>query len=191
MPRVFTHAAPSPGPSAIPASPCTAASAARPARRACYLHPIVAAKGHARPQALDPTPALTNAALFARDQHLCLYCGHEYPRPHLTRDHVMPLSKGGRDIWENVVSACFHCNSRKGGRTPQQAGMPLLAGLRRTRSHPYRRPEHSWASTRCDPSTGAGLVVRRPVRTLESMVPPGVHPGPRAGRGTARGGDVG
>ena len=37
------------------------------------LHPIVAAKGHARPHALDPTPALTNAALFARDQHLCLY----------------------------------------------------------------------------------------------------------------------
>ena len=91
------------------------------------LHPIVAAKGHARPHALDPTPALTNVALFARDQHLCLYCGHDYPRPHLTRDHVMPLSKGGRDIWENVVSACFHCNSRKGGRTPQQAGMPLLA----------------------------------------------------------------
>jgi len=91
------------------------------------LHPIVAAKGHARPHALDPTPALTNAALFARDQHLCLYCGHEFPRPHLTRDHVVPLSKGGRDAWENVVSACFHCNSRKGGRTPQQASMPLLA----------------------------------------------------------------
>jgi len=39
----------------------------------------------------------------------------------------VPLSKGGRDIWENVVAACFHCNSRKGGRTPQQASMPLLA----------------------------------------------------------------
>ena len=39
----------------------------------------------------------------------------------------MPVSKGGRDIWENVVSACFHCNSRKGNRTPQQASMPLLA----------------------------------------------------------------
>ena len=71
------------------------------------LHPIVAARGHASPRALDPTPALTNAALFARDQHLCLYCG--------------------RDVWENVVAACFHCNSRKGGRTPQQASMPLLA----------------------------------------------------------------
>ena len=91
------------------------------------LHPIVAARGHARAHALDPTPALTNTALFARDQHLCLYCGQDFARPHLTRDHVMPLSRGGRDIWENVVTACFHCNSRKGGRTPQQASMPLLA----------------------------------------------------------------
>ena len=91
------------------------------------LHPIVASRGHARAQALSPTPTLTNTALFARDAQLCLYCGHEFPRPHLTRDHVVPLSKGGRDQWENVVSACFHCNSRKGGRTPQQASMPLLA----------------------------------------------------------------
>ena len=91
------------------------------------LHPIVAARGHARPHALDPTPALTNPALFARDQLLCLYCGRDCPRAVLTRDHVVPLSKGGRDTWENVVSACFHCNSRKGDRTPQQAHMPLLA----------------------------------------------------------------
>jgi 5-methylcytosine-specific restriction endonuclease McrA len=91
------------------------------------LHPIVAARGHARAHALDPTPALTNAALFARDAYLCMYCGHDFTRPHLTRDHVLPVSKGGRDVWENVVAACFHCNSRKGNRTPQQASMPLLA----------------------------------------------------------------
>jgi 5-methylcytosine-specific restriction endonuclease McrA len=91
------------------------------------LHPIVAARGHAKGHALVPSPALTNTALFARDAYLCLYCGDEYSRHHLTRDHVVPLSRGGRDIWENVVCACFHCNSRKGGRTPQQAGMPLLA----------------------------------------------------------------
>ncbi len=91
------------------------------------LHPIVAARGHARAHALNPTPALTNIALFARDQQLCLYCGRDCSRQQLTRDHVKPLSQGGRDIWENVVSACFHCNSRKGGRTPQQASMPLLA----------------------------------------------------------------
>ncbi len=96
-------------------------------RSTLELHPIVAARGHARAHALDPTPALSNPALFARDQHLCLYCGKHFSRQLLTRDHVMPLSRGGRDIWENVVSACFHCNSRKGGRTPQQASMPLLA----------------------------------------------------------------
>ncbi|MEZ5465734.1 MAG: HNH endonuclease [Lysobacteraceae bacterium] len=92
-----------------------------------HLHPIVASSGHARARAIDPAPALTNAALFARDSYLCLYCGEHFPRSHLTRDHVMPLSRGGRDIWQNVVSACLHCNVRKGSRTPQQAHMPLLA----------------------------------------------------------------
>jgi hypothetical protein len=43
------------------------------------------------------------------------------------RDHVLPISKGGRDTWQNVVTACWHCNVRKGNRTPAQASMPLLA----------------------------------------------------------------
>ena len=90
-------------------------------------HPIVAARGHARARALDPTPSLTNPALFARDQHLCMYCGQSFPRHRLTRDHVEPVSRGGADTWENVVAACFACNSRKGGRNPAQASMPLLA----------------------------------------------------------------
>lgn len=96
-------------------------------RSVMHLHPIIAARGHVRPQTFDPTPALSNPALFARDQYLCLYCGREFHRQQLTRDHVVPVSRGGRDVWENVVAACFHCNSRKGGRTPQQASMPLLA----------------------------------------------------------------
>lgn len=91
------------------------------------LHPIVASTGHARGSGLDPAPALTNTALFARDRMLCLYCGGHFTRGELTRDHVVPIAKGGRDHWENVVSACLHCNIRKGCRTPQQAGMPLLA----------------------------------------------------------------
>ncbi len=91
------------------------------------LHPIVAARGQAHARAIDPTPALTNGALFARDQHLCMYCGRGHPRQQLTRDHVHPVSRGGADIWENVVTACFACNSRKGNRTPAQASMPLLA----------------------------------------------------------------
>ena len=91
------------------------------------LHPIVASRGRARPGLMEPAPALTNNALFARDRFLCLYCGQNFHKPQLTRDHVLPVSKGGRDTWENVVSACLPCNVRKGGRTPQQASMPLLA----------------------------------------------------------------
>ncbi len=91
------------------------------------LHPIVASRGHASASAYNPAPALTNASLFARDRNLCMYCGEHYHRSDLTRDHVVPLSQGGRDVWENVVCACLHCNVRKGGRTPQQALMPLLA----------------------------------------------------------------
>ena len=96
-------------------------------RSTLALHPIIAARGHAAGAALNPTPALTNTALFARDQHLCLYCGNGFARGKLTRDHVIPQSQGGRDLWENVVTACYHCNSRKGGRTPAEAAMPLLA----------------------------------------------------------------
>lgn len=91
------------------------------------LHPIVASRGHARSGRFDPTPALTNAALFSRDRMLCLYCGDLFARADLTRDHVVPTSRGGRDSWENVVSACIACNARKGSRSPQQATMPLLA----------------------------------------------------------------
>ncbi len=91
------------------------------------IPPIIAARGHASTRVAEPTPALTNTALFARDHWICLYCGSDGKRLPLTRDHVIPTSKGGRDVWENVVSACIHCNSKKGGRTPQQAGMPLLA----------------------------------------------------------------
>ncbi|HRQ65466.1 MAG TPA: HNH endonuclease [Xanthomonadaceae bacterium] len=91
------------------------------------LHPIVASRGHARAKFINPTPGLTNPALFARDRMICLYCGGHFPRGELTRDHVVPISRGGRDHWQNVVTACITCNVKKGGRTPAQANMPLLA----------------------------------------------------------------
>lgn len=91
------------------------------------LHPIVASRGHARARFINPTPGLTNPALFARDRMICMYCGGHFPRSELTRDHVVPISRGGRDHWQNVVTACIGCNVRKGGRTPAQANMPLLA----------------------------------------------------------------
>lgn len=72
-------------------------------------------------------PPLSNPSLFARDAHLCLYCGERFSGRDLSRDHVTPLSKGGMDSWNNVVTACKRCNNHKAGRTPEQAGMALLA----------------------------------------------------------------
>ena len=46
---------------------------------------------------------------------------------YLTRDHVTPLHQGGKNTWSNLVTACRDCNARKGGRTPEQAKMPLIA----------------------------------------------------------------
>ena len=72
-------------------------------------------------------PPLTNRELFQRDARICMYCG-AHPRDNkLTRDHVVPISRGGRDRWSNVVTACRPCNTRKGNRTPEEAKMPLLA----------------------------------------------------------------
>jgi len=73
------------------------------------------------------TPALTNEGLFARDRHICLYCGERFAARQLSRDHVIPQSCGGPDTWDNTVSACKGCNGSKGARTPEEAGMPLLA----------------------------------------------------------------
>ena len=72
-------------------------------------------------------PHLTNRELFRRDASLCMYCGHQYPDGELTRDHIVPRSQGGSDNWTNVVAACKRCNTAKGGRTPEEAKMPLLA----------------------------------------------------------------
>lgn len=72
------------------------------------------------------TPHLSNRALFERDRKVCAYCGGVFSLSKLTRDHVLPTSKGGPDIWTNVVTACDSCNRTKDDRTPEQANMPLL-----------------------------------------------------------------
>jgi 5-methylcytosine-specific restriction endonuclease McrA len=72
-------------------------------------------------------PLLTNRTLFQRDRNLCLYCGDIFPTSHLTRDHVMPASRGGHNVWENCVTACRECNQKKDDRSPEEAGMKLLA----------------------------------------------------------------
>lgn len=72
-------------------------------------------------------PPLNNKTLFRRDSSICLYCGYQFPVRELTRDHVRPLSQGGADTWTNVVTSCRRCNNHKGGHTPEQAHMQLVA----------------------------------------------------------------
>ncbi|MGD9600817.1 MAG: HNH endonuclease [Gammaproteobacteria bacterium] len=97
--------------------------------RSCVtVHSIIAVKRSGRGSHVPrTTPPLSNHELFHRDAYLCMYCGEQFSDGQLTRDHVVPLSRGGVDTWSNVVAACKECNTRKGGRTPEQARMPLLA----------------------------------------------------------------
>ena len=71
-------------------------------------------------------PYLSNYALFSRDRNVCAYCGNSFNSKELSRDHVVPVQRGGKDKWTNVVTACRTCNTRKGGRTPEQAGISLI-----------------------------------------------------------------
>ena len=64
--------------------------------------------------------------ILARDEHRCQYCGRKYGTSHLSIDHVIPKSRGGKSTWLNVVAACHACNTRKGGRLPTEASMKLL-----------------------------------------------------------------
>ena len=97
-------------------------------RSSITVSSIIAVKGRLRPGAREGlVPPLSNRELFQRDERMCMYCGSALPESMLTRDHVRPLSQGGRDAWNNVVSACKPCNHAKGARTPEQAGMTLLA----------------------------------------------------------------
>jgi 5-methylcytosine-specific restriction endonuclease McrA len=69
---------------------------------------------------------ITRRAVFARDSWTCQYCGRT---SHLTVDHVLPRSRGGASVWENIVTSCAPCNRRKGNRTPVEVDM-----------HPRRKP---------------------------------------------------
>lgn len=98
------------------------------------LNSIIACKGKVYGKQRKEPP-LTNRALFRRDQNMCLYCGNYFDNIALSRDHLVPLSRGGEDAWTNVVTACKRCNARKGNRLPDETNMELLA-------LPYR-PNHA------------------------------------------------
>lgn len=76
---------------------------------------------------LDRTTTYTERAiLYRRDRNLCAYCGQQYADWRLTIDHILPKSRGGRNVWMNCVAACKPCNHRKADRTPEEAGMELM-----------------------------------------------------------------
>jgi len=91
------------------------------------VNSIVAING---PTATDrlyrAVPTLDRRTLFARDRHVCAYCGDVFQDYKLTKEHIVPQSRGGPDTWTNVVSACVPCNHKKEDRTPEEAGLKLL-----------------------------------------------------------------
>mgnify|MGYP000945518126 CR=1 FL=1 len=93
--------------------------------------------------ALDRNPGMevrfSRQNVFLRDENTCQYCGRTLPRSQLNLDHVIPRSQGGATTWENVVCSCIACNLKKGGRTPEQAGMRLLRKPFRPRWNPVLR----------------------------------------------------
>ena len=117
--------------------------ASRPGEKPDFSHVVVPKAGSVpRPAVIRLTKFIhvprkfrrqvTNTFLFARDQYKCQYCGRTgadlKPREALTRDHLIPLSRGGSNEWTNVVTACSSCNTRKSNRLPSEIGMyPLHA----------------------------------------------------------------
>ncbi len=89
----------------------------------------------------DQLPAkevkFTRHNIFERDKNTCQYCGKVFDRRDLNLDHVVPRDAGGPTTWENIVCSCVRCNTRKGNRTPQQAGMRLIRKPRRPKWRPF------------------------------------------------------
>lgn len=65
---------------------------------------------------------LNRKRIFKRDNGECVYCGS---KRHLTIDHIIPRSRGGKNTWTNLVTCCSNCNLKKGNRTPEESGMKM------------------------------------------------------------------
>lgn len=103
------------------------------------INTIIALKGKLSPRAnkhYNRVP-LTNKTLFRRDQSICAYCGETFPTHKLTRDHVIPTSRDGRNIWANVVTACASCNKMKDNHLLENISMQL-------RYIPYAPSRSEW-----------------------------------------------
>lgn len=75
----------------------------------------------------SPIIRFSRSNLYARDNYRCQYCHRFFPEKDLTLDHVVPVVRGGRKTWDNILTACIRCNQRKGDRTPEEAGLKPLA----------------------------------------------------------------
>jgi 5-methylcytosine-specific restriction endonuclease McrA len=78
----------------------------------------------------------TRHNIFERDNNTCQYCRQKFDRKDLNLDHVIPRERGGETSWENIVCSCVPCNSRKGNRTPVEAGMKLFHRPKRPKWRP-------------------------------------------------------
>ena len=90
---------------------------------------------------------LVRSNIYRRDNFTCAYCCRRHPENFLSIDHIIPISRGGKRTWENLVTACRPCNSAKGNKTPEQAKMRLHY---RPRS-PTWNPAFFFNYTRKDP----------------------------------------
>ncbi len=90
------------------------------------VHPIIAVRGVIPSRAWRQAPALSNSKLFVRDRQVCAYCGGHFHLDELTREHILPVSRGGHDTWMNCITACRGCNGHKGNRLPEEARMSLM-----------------------------------------------------------------
>ncbi|MFA6957850.1 MAG: HNH endonuclease [Thermoanaerobaculia bacterium] len=77
--------------------------------------------------------------IYIRDRNRCQYCGRKFSTSELSLDHVIPISRGGKSTWENVVCACLNCNVRKGNKLVAESGMYLIRPPVRPKWHPLHR----------------------------------------------------
>ena len=77
--------------------------------------------------------------IYLRDQNRCQYCGRKFSSSELSLDHVIPISRGGKSTWDNVVCACLPCNVKKGNKLLQESGMQLIRHPHRPKWHPLHR----------------------------------------------------
>ncbi len=81
---------------------------------------------------------LSRENIYKRDKYTCQYCGRKLDQKKLNIDHILPRHRGGKTTWTNVVSCCFGCNLKKGGKILPETGMKLLQKPRAPLRYPLQ-----------------------------------------------------